>query len=102
MSTESDTTTPARYHPDDRDYEDKAWLYSRYWGAMQSCPEIAAERDVSARHVRRAMDELGIPRRSDSYRLDNDVGIFDGFYDDGDSPGNVGDDEVDVDWSECR
>ena len=102
MSTESESTTPAKYRPDERQWKDKAWLYEQYWGEMKSCSEIAAGRDVSSRHIQTTMSELGIPRRNDSYRLDNDVGIFDGFYDDGDGPGNVGDDEVTVDWSGCR
>jgi len=68
MSAESESTTPAKYRPDERQWEDKAWLYEQYWGEMKSCSEIAAGRDVSPRHIQTTMNELGIPRRHDSWK----------------------------------
>lgn len=59
----SETQVPERYQPDPRPWEDKAWLYERYWGELMSIKRIAAMCAVSYHPIREALVEHGIPRR---------------------------------------
>jgi hypothetical protein len=73
-------STPARYQAATRKYEDKDWLYEQYWGEMLTIAEIAEQCDEGCpKHVREAMIDFGIPRRS-SEAYDDSKSSFRGFY----------------------
>lgn len=73
-------TTPDKYKPEPRKYDQKHWLYEQYWSKFYSTYEIADKADVSADTIKRRLRELGIPRRTHRYARDNNVSAFSGFY----------------------
>lgn len=73
-------TTPDRYTPDPRKYDQKHWLYEQYWGNLLSTYEIAEKVDVSADTIKRRLRELGIPRRNKGYKRGGNTSAFNGFY----------------------
>lgn len=74
-------STPAKYVPEPREWEDKATLRELYWGDELLCVREIAERfDVGHWQIRTTMDELGIPRRPVRYKRDNSISPFTGFY----------------------
>jgi len=98
MSTSTDTT-PERYRPEPRKWENKDWLYEQYWGQLRSTEAMAEDTDTCGQIIRETMDELGIPRRDEACHGRSRVGPFNGFYNGDDGPGRVSDDEgVTVDW----
>lgn len=73
-------TTPDKYKPEPRKYDQKHWLYEQYWSKFHSTYEIAKMVGVSADTIKRRLREFGIPRRDQSYRADGNVSAFSGFY----------------------
>jgi len=76
------TDVPAKYQPDDRQFENKQWLYERYWGDLQPMHVLADECNVCHHTIREAMTEHGIPRHPDNWTRENNVSPFAGFYND--------------------
>jgi len=74
--------TPEKYRAEKPKYEQKEWLYEKYWGELLSQQTIADEVGVHRTIVRDAMHEHGIPRRPDGYTRDNAMSAFSGFYSD--------------------
>lgn len=68
------------YKPDPRDWEQKEWLYQKYWGELIPVKEIAELTDVKTRAIRDQMDEMGIPRRPRRFEAGGTVSPFSGFY----------------------
>jgi len=77
------TTVPEKYQPDERKFENKQWLYERYWGDLQPMHVLADECDVCHHTIREAMTTFGIPRHPDNWTRDNNVSPFRGFYNEG-------------------
>jgi len=71
---------PPKYQPDDRQWEDKQWLYEQYWANQRSIMNIAEDTTVSHQKVKQQLTECGIPRRLDGCHGRSRVGPFDGFY----------------------
>jgi len=78
------TETPKKYQANTRNYEQKNWLYQKYWGELLSVMEMAKQADVveSHRRITEQMERHGIPRRVDGYTDENSVSPFAGFYQD--------------------
>jgi len=74
--------TPKRYRAEPKQYENKDWLYEKYWGKLLSQQEIADEADTHRTVIRENMNEHGIPTRADGYTRDNCMSAFSGFYSD--------------------
>lgn len=74
------TETPAKYQAKPRDYEDKSWLYEKYWGEKLSKQEVADEAGTCKQVILANMKEHGIPRRANTYGKNNTVSPFTGFY----------------------
>lgn len=68
------------YEPEPRVWENKQWLYEKYWGEFLSARSISDEVDSSPRVIREQMEEFGIPRRPRGYKNDGTVSPFAGFY----------------------
>lgn len=71
---------PSKYQADPRPYEDKQWLYEKYWGQLKPLSEIADRCGVSRRQLNKYCEKFGIPRRHSFYRPNNSVSPFRGFY----------------------
>jgi len=74
------SNVPPKYQPDDRQWEDKHWLYEQYWKRQRSIVSIAEDTNVSHQKVKQQLTECGIPRRLDECHDRSRVGLFDGFY----------------------
>ncbi len=74
------SSTPAKYQPEPRPFDDKATLYELYWGEFLPVREIAEQFGVAHCTIRERMDEMGIPRRADNYTRENSTSPFTGFY----------------------
>lgn len=74
------TETPAKYAAKPRVWEDKHWLYEKYWGEKLTMKEVAEEGDSSKQTILSKMKELGIPRRTNRHMKNNTVSPFAGFY----------------------
>jgi len=72
--------TPSKYVADDRLYDDKSWLYEKYWGELLSAREIAEECDGGHAVISKRLRQFGIPRRTRGYERDNAISPFTGFY----------------------
>lgn len=68
------------YEPEPRQWEQKDWLYEKYWGEMKSVREIADECEVEKRTLSKQFDRLGIPRRPRGYGSGTSFSPFAGFY----------------------
>lgn len=87
--------TNNKYTPEPRDYEQRDWLYERYWGEMMPMQEIADEADVSKDTIKRNLRDAGIPGRTRRFRRSNTISAFRGFYGDKESvPVDPGTDPV--------
>jgi len=65
------SNVPAKYQPDERQFEDKQWLYDQYWQQGKGLRAIGDECDVCMKTIERQMEELGIPRRDSTAHLDD-------------------------------
>jgi len=82
------TDVPEKYQPDERKYEQKDWLYQKYWGELLSQQDIADIVDTHRTVIKENMDEFGIPTRPDGYTRDNCMSAFSGFYNDSPTQGD--------------
>jgi len=57
------SVTPKKYRPTDRQYSDKKWLYQQYWHNLETIESIAKKTDVSETTIGRQLDANGIVRR---------------------------------------
>jgi len=89
-TTETENTTPEKYRPEPRKYEQKDWLYQQYWGEMKSTIEIAEGVAVTQRYIVDLLDEHGIPRRHPGHEAAGEP--LKGF--------RAPDEEESIDWSE--
>jgi len=103
-------TTPDKYIPETRQWEQKEWLYEQYWGEMHSTREMSEKVSVSTMTIKRTLKKFGIPLRTTSYNSYNAVSPFAGFYGQKPVPSNRGsnatqynpDYEKDVSWADGR
>lgn len=72
--------TPSKYTPEPRVYEQKTWLYEKYWVEFLSTREIATEAGVSPDTIKRRLRSNGIPRRSRGVRREDNLSMFTDFY----------------------
>jgi hypothetical protein len=68
------------YEPDPRDWEQKDWLYEKYWGELLSLREVAEAAGVTEKPVREQMNSFGIPRRERGFDKEGTISPFSGFY----------------------
>jgi hypothetical protein len=68
------------YEPEPRKWEDKDWLYEKYWGELLTVRELSEECGDSQRVIRDQMDDFGIPRRPRGFENGGTISPFSGFY----------------------
>jgi len=85
------------YQPEPRKWEQKEWLYKKYWGELLTQREIADLVDVHRTTIRKQMQEFGIPVRSVGWRVEDEGSPVSGFYRDKPAPNDRVDSNYSVD-----